>query len=122
MRNVPRIGIMANGKEDISFEYMNAAGIPDRILVAMTRAFSYDVDFQREIHPNDRFDIVFEQLVDAWKRCAAGGFEVVLHTDKAIFHANSVSGLVESLVGVVPGGGGVKETCRRESGLPGSCT
>ena len=38
-----------------------------------------------------------------------GGFEVVLHSDKVIFHANSVTGLVESLVGIVPGGGGVKE-------------
>jgi len=44
-----------------------------------------------------------------------GGFEVVLHTDKAIFHANSVTGLVESLVGVVPGGGGVKEMVYRWS-------
>jgi 3-hydroxyacyl-CoA dehydrogenase len=42
-----------------------------------------------------------------------GGFEVVLHTDKVVFHANSVTGLVESLVGVVPGGGGVKETLYR---------
>ena len=44
-----------------------------------------------------------------------GGFEVVLHTDKVIFHANSVTGLVESLVGVVPGGGGVKEMLYRWS-------
>ena len=42
-----------------------------------------------------------------------GGFEVVLHADKVVFHANSVTGLVESLVGVVPGGGGVKETLYR---------
>jgi len=42
-----------------------------------------------------------------------GGFEVVLHTDKVIFHANSVTGLVEPLVGLVPGGGGVKETLYR---------
>lgn len=42
-----------------------------------------------------------------------GGFEVVLHTDKVIFHANSVTGLVETLVGVVPGGGGVKEMLYR---------
>ena len=42
-----------------------------------------------------------------------GGFEVVLHADKAVLHANSVTGLVESLVGVVPGGGGVKETLYR---------
>jgi 3-hydroxyacyl-CoA dehydrogenase len=42
-----------------------------------------------------------------------GGFEVLLHTDKVVFHANSVTGLVESLVGVVPGGGGVKEMLYR---------
>ena len=44
-----------------------------------------------------------------------GGFEVVLHADKAVLHANSVTGLVESLVGVVPGGGGVKEMLYRWS-------
>ncbi len=42
-----------------------------------------------------------------------GGFEVVLHADKVVFHANSVTGLVETLVGVVPGGGGVKEMLYR---------
>ena len=51
-----------------------------------------------------------------------GGFEVVLHTDKAIFHANSVTGLVESLVGVVPGGGGVKEMVYRWSEQLGDVT
>jgi 3-hydroxyacyl-CoA dehydrogenase len=42
-----------------------------------------------------------------------GGFEVVLHADHVICHANSVMGLVESLVGVVPGGGGCKENLYR---------
>lgn len=42
-----------------------------------------------------------------------GGFEVVLHSDKVIFHANSVTGLVETVVGVVPGGAGVKEMLHR---------
>jgi len=42
-----------------------------------------------------------------------GGFEVVLHADRVVCHANSVMGLVESLVGVVPGGGGVKELLYR---------
>ena len=42
-----------------------------------------------------------------------GGFEVVLHADKVIYHANSVTGLVETLVGLVPGGGGVKEILYR---------
>ena len=44
-----------------------------------------------------------------------GGFEVLLHADKVIFHANSVTGLVETLVGVVPGGGGVMEMLYRWS-------
>jgi len=51
-----------------------------------------------------------------------GGFEVVLHSDKTIFHANSVTGLVETLVGVVPGGGGVKEMLYRWSELKGDAT
>ncbi|MFT4606839.1 MAG: 3-hydroxyacyl-CoA dehydrogenase [Gammaproteobacteria bacterium] len=42
-----------------------------------------------------------------------GGFEVVLHSKQVICHANSTMGLVESLVGVVPGGGGCKETLYR---------
>jgi len=51
-----------------------------------------------------------------------GGFEVVLGADKVIFHANSVTGLVESLVGVVPGGGGVKEMLYRWSEHHGDVT
>lgn len=42
-----------------------------------------------------------------------GGFEVVLHAHRVICHANSVMGLVESLVGVVPAGGGCKEMLYR---------
>jgi len=51
-----------------------------------------------------------------------GGFEVVLHADRVVFHANSVTGLVESLVGVVPGGGGVKEMLYRWSLREGDVT
>ncbi len=42
-----------------------------------------------------------------------GGYEVLLHCDALVTHANSVLGLVEAGVGLVPGGGGVKETYRR---------
>lgn len=42
-----------------------------------------------------------------------GGFEVVLHAKQVICHANSNMGLVESSVGVIPGGGGCKETLYR---------
>ena len=42
-----------------------------------------------------------------------GGFETLLHCDKIIAHSNSVLGLVEAGVGLIPGGGGVKETYLR---------
>ena len=42
-----------------------------------------------------------------------GGYEVLAHCDKVVAHANTVFGLVEASVGVVPGGGGVKETYLR---------
>ncbi len=42
-----------------------------------------------------------------------GGFEVLLHCDKVVAHTNTVFGLVETGVGVVPGGGGVKEVLWR---------
>ncbi|MFK5978450.1 MAG: enoyl-CoA hydratase-related protein, partial [Rhizobiaceae bacterium] len=42
-----------------------------------------------------------------------GGYEVLAHCDLVIAHANSVMGLVEPTVGLVPGGGGVKETYLR---------
>ena len=51
-----------------------------------------------------------------------GGFEVVLHADRVICHANSVMGLVEPLVGLVPGGGGVKEMLHRWTVRQGNTT
>jgi len=42
-----------------------------------------------------------------------GGCEVLLHCDKLVMHANIVMGLVESAVGLIPSGGGVKETYLR---------
>jgi 3-hydroxyacyl-CoA dehydrogenase len=42
-----------------------------------------------------------------------GGFEVLLHCDALQAHANIVMGLVETLVGLVPSGGGCKELLHR---------
>jgi len=39
-----------------------------------------------------------------------GGCEVLLHCDQLVMHSNVVIGLVESGVGLIPAGGGVKET------------
>lgn len=83
--------------------------------------------FEREDYDGlDQFlDRDFQQIVLAMRTCdlpvivapaglsIGGGFEVVLHADHVICHANSVMGLVESAVGVVPGGGGCKENLYR---------
>jgi len=41
-----------------------AAGLPAPLLAELIRAFSYDVDFQREIQAGDRFEVAFERLSD----------------------------------------------------------
>ncbi len=45
-----------------------------------------------------------------------GGFEVLLHCDALQAHANSNMGLVETLVGLVPSGGGCKQMLYRWTG------
>ncbi len=42
-----------------------------------------------------------------------GGYEVISQTSFIVAHSNSVLGLVESLVGLIPAGGGCKEMLRR---------
>ena len=73
----------------------------------------------------DSFLKDFQDAVRALKYCPVpvvaapsgltigGGYEVVAHCDLLVAHTNIVLGLVESLVGVVPGGGGVKDTLYR---------
>jgi murein DD-endopeptidase MepM/ murein hydrolase activator NlpD len=46
------------------FETAAAQGVPAPILVEMIRAFSYDVDFQRDLQPGDQFEVMFERFVD----------------------------------------------------------
>jgi murein DD-endopeptidase MepM/ murein hydrolase activator NlpD len=45
------------------FESAAAAGIPYTVTAALIRAFSYDVDFQRDIQPGDRFKVMFNNYV-----------------------------------------------------------
>ena len=52
---------------EIASSLYNAAvqgGMPVAVLIQMIRAFSFDVDFQRDIHPGDRFEALFEQQLD----------------------------------------------------------
>ena len=68
-------------------------------------------DFQKTVHRMQT--AAFPVVAAPVGMSIGGGFEVVLHAKQVICHANSVTGLVESLVGVVPGGGGCKETLYR---------
>ena len=38
--------------------------VPNSILVELIRAYSWDVDFQRDIHPKDSFEVFYEQFND----------------------------------------------------------
>ena len=49
------------------------AGLPAAIVVELIRNFSYDVDFQRDIQPNDRFEVMFDRMVDPDGRTARNG-------------------------------------------------
>ena len=40
------------------------AGIPRRVLAELIRAYSWDVDFQRDIRAGDRFEVMFERFFD----------------------------------------------------------
>ena len=73
----------------------------------------------------DAFLSDFQEAVEALLYCdvpvvgapsglaIGGGYEVLAHCDAVVAHSNSVLGLVEASVGLVPGGGGVKETYLR---------
>ena len=41
-----------------------AAGIPWSVLAELIRAYSFDVDFQRELRKNDRFEVLYESFFD----------------------------------------------------------
>ncbi len=47
------------------FEAGSAANIPLPVMMAFIRDYSYDVDFQRDLQPGDRFEILYERLVTA---------------------------------------------------------
>jgi murein DD-endopeptidase MepM/ murein hydrolase activator NlpD len=46
------------------FEAAMAQGVPVAMLTEMIKIFSYDVDFQRDIQPDDRFELMFERGTD----------------------------------------------------------
>lgn len=64
-RPLTRVPELAAGVVRTSlFEAAEHAGVPRQVLSEMIRAFSYDVDFQRELKPDDSFEVLYERLYD----------------------------------------------------------
>ena len=73
-RPLERVLNLASGSIDYSLaRAAGEAGVPANILIAAIRAFSYDVDFQRDIQPGDAFELFYETFEDAEGRRAKTG-------------------------------------------------
>lgn len=55
------------------FEAGLAAGVPAAVMIDLIRAYSYEVDFQRDIRKGDRFEVMFERLYDSDRGLAYTG-------------------------------------------------
>ena len=46
------------------YEAAIAAGMPNQVFMEMLHIFSYDIDFQRDIRPGNRFEVLYEAAYD----------------------------------------------------------
>lgn len=75
----------ANGVIDWSlFKAGSDAGVPAGVMTELVRAFSWDVDFQRDIRKNDGFEVMYERKLDEDGN--------VVHNGKIVFAALTLSG------------------------------
>ncbi len=81
-----------------------AAGVPVPVLSDVIRAFSYDVDFQRDIQPGDTFEVVAERLYTSDGRFAREGrvlyAELVLRGKRLAFYRYKPDGGDEDYYGL----------------------
>lgn len=63
-RLTPSYTRIATTIETSIYDAARSLGAGDQQVVDFASAFAYDIDFQREIHPGDAFEIVYETLVD----------------------------------------------------------
>src|SRR5579863_9893581 len=74
------------------------AGMPQAVLAELIRAFSYDVDFQREIQPGDSFEVMYEQPIENSSGKLVGNGDLV-------YAAMILSGHALQLYRYAPNGG-----------------
>ncbi len=84
-RRLLRVAISAEGRIDNNLSAAaQDAGLPMPVLVEMIRIFSFDVDFQRELQPGDRFEVLYEALFEDDGRLAK--------TDGVLYASLTLSG------------------------------
>ncbi len=66
------------------FMAADKAGVPPSVLAELIRAYSWDVDFQRDIQPGDAFQVLFERLLDEQGR--------VIRAEGIVFASLTLSG------------------------------
>jgi murein DD-endopeptidase MepM/ murein hydrolase activator NlpD len=98
-RDILAVPLRIAGTIDSSlFEAAAKAGMPQAVLSEIIHAFSYDVDFQREVQPGDSFEVLFDQLVDEKTGKIVG-------TGDVAYGALTLSGKIEALYRYTPEGG-----------------
>ena len=61
---IPRPMTVRGSIETSLYQDAQALGAEDQQVVDFAQVFAYDLDFQREVHPGDRFEMVFNVLTD----------------------------------------------------------
>ncbi|OJV13693.1 MAG: hypothetical protein BGO27_00790 [Alphaproteobacteria bacterium 33-17] len=65
------------------FGSTQASDVPSIIAQEFVKQFSYDVDFQRDIHEGDSFDLVYERYYDAYGNYARDGKPIYMSLNLA---------------------------------------
>lgn len=98
-RDILTVPLLIAGTIDSSlFDAAAKAGLPQGVLNDVIHAFSYDVDFQREVQPGDAFEVLFNQLVDEKTGKIVG-------TGDIVYAALTLSGKIETLYRYTPPNG-----------------
>jgi murein DD-endopeptidase MepM/ murein hydrolase activator NlpD len=82
------------------FDSAQGAGVPPKVMTEMISAFSYDVDFQRDIQPGDAFEVMYEKVVDGNGRLMDTGNIIYTKltlsgTDLALYRYTTKDGVTE---------------------------
>jgi murein DD-endopeptidase MepM/ murein hydrolase activator NlpD len=64
------------------FGATDAAGIPDQIALQLAEIFSGDIDFNEDLWPNDKFDVIYEAYFNAGELIKTGKVLAVEFTNK----------------------------------------